>query len=56
MLILGLTVGFAVVLLAGLLLLLPRLLDEHTAYQHSQVHGQEKEAANRPQTARAARA
>jgi hypothetical protein len=56
MLIVGLTVGFVVVLLAGLWLLLPGLLEEDNAYQHSKVHGQEREEANRPQTARAARA
>jgi hypothetical protein len=56
MVILGLTAGFAVILMAGLWFLLPRLLQEDTTYRYVMDHGPEQEELNRPQSARAARA
>jgi hypothetical protein len=54
--VLGLTAGFAVILIAGLWFLLPRLLREDTTYRYAKDHRPEQEELNRPQSARAARA
>ena len=53
MLMLGLTGGFGFVFLAGLWLLMPRLLKENVTYQYRR---QEENDLHRPQKARAARA
>ena len=54
MVILGLSAGFAVILMAGLWFLLPRLLREDTTYRYSKDQQPEQQQLKAPQNARAA--